>query len=79
MTSLRRVPFDVASYVRHAQSRACLVGAHIAALPYEEQQYHALMTENGVLEEPPAGVGAAIRAAILTDSTPSGEDEAGMP
>jgi diadenosine tetraphosphate (Ap4A) HIT family hydrolase len=45
---------------------------HIAPLPpgvpYHEQQYHALMTENGVLAQTPeeiAELGAAIRAGIV--------------
>ena len=44
---------------------------HIAALPpgvpYEEQQFHALMTENGVLDADPAEMAAAavrVRAAL---------------
>lgn len=44
---------------------------HIAALPpgtpYEEQQFHVLMTENGVLDVPPgemAGIAARLRAAV---------------
>lgn len=44
---------------------------HIAALPpgvpYEEQQFHVLMTENGVLDMPseqPAGLAARLRAAL---------------
>ncbi|MGW7066683.1 HIT family protein [Streptomyces sp. NPDC054855] len=44
---------------------------HIAALPpgipYEEQQFHVLMTENGVLDVPPgemADLAARLRAAV---------------
>lgn len=44
---------------------------HIATLPpgvpYEEQQFHVLMTENGVLDVPPgemAGLAARLRAAV---------------
>ncbi|MFG2649397.1 HIT family protein [Streptomyces sp. NPDC048436] len=45
---------------------------HIAVLPpgvpYEEQQFHVLMTENGVLDVPPGemvDLAARIRAAVL--------------
>jgi histidine triad (HIT) family protein len=44
---------------------------HIAPLPpgvpYRQQQYHALMAENGILQQTPtetAGLGAAVRAAM---------------
>jgi histidine triad (HIT) family protein len=47
---------------------------HIAGLPagtpYREQQYHALMTENGVLPvtaEEAAAMGARLRAALTGD------------
>ena len=36
-------------------------------VPYEQQQYHALMAENGIIPQTPAQVarlGAAIRAAL---------------
>jgi histidine triad (HIT) family protein len=36
-------------------------------VPYREQQFHALMTENGVIAQTPeevAALGAAIRAAL---------------
>jgi diadenosine tetraphosphate (Ap4A) HIT family hydrolase len=46
---------------------------HVAPLPpgvpYEQQQYHALMAENGIIPQPPdevAHLGAAIRAALLS-------------
>jgi histidine triad (HIT) family protein/ATP adenylyltransferase len=44
---------------------------HIAPLPpgvpYQQQQYHALMAENGILQQTPAEtaeLGAAVRAAM---------------
>ena len=39
-----------------------------AGVPYEQQQYHALMAEHGILECTPdsiAGLGARIRAALI--------------
>jgi len=50
---------------------------HVAPLPpgvpYEQQQYHALMAENGVLPQTPeqvADLGAAIRAALAHPNPP---------
>jgi diadenosine tetraphosphate (Ap4A) HIT family hydrolase len=47
---------------------------HVAPLPpgvpYKQQQYHALMAENGVLQHTPSEIsalGAAIRAALVED------------
>jgi len=48
---------------------------HVAPLPpgvpYEQQQFHALMTEHGVLDvtaESQTALAAAIRARLMTDS-----------
>ena len=40
-------------------------------MPYEQQQFHALMTEHGVLDvtaESHTALAAAIRARLMTDS-----------